>query len=134
MWRSYALYLSHQTSDLNTWQNITRGSSRGVIFCHVFKSEFWWRKYNAYELNVIYNITLQHEYFRYSTVTWVSGLIAKYSPGNVRTKDMSNPSFYMSCKVIYKYLVFNQVIIYWYQVSCDNMFVFYWANILLLDR
>ena len=101
------------------------GGSLGAIFGHVFKSEVWWLKYKAYDLHIIYNSTLQHELtwidvnrcygwrlavggwrsniFRYSTVTWVSGLIAKYLRSNVRTKETTNLSSYISCKVISGY-------------------------------
>ena len=47
------------------------------------------------------------KYLRYSTITWVSGLIAKYSPGNGNGNDMTNLSSYISCKVIYIFPIFS---------------------------
>ena len=55
------------------------------------------------EMNICGGLSEWSNIFQCSTVTWVSGLIAKYSPRNVRTKDTTNPSWYMSCKVIYIY-------------------------------
>ena len=63
--------------------------------------------------------------FRYSTVTWVIGLIAKHSPGNVRTKDTTNPSFYMSCKVIF---IFSSLVMNILFSSCSNKVLFVWEN------